>query len=133
MLKQYVKLSVLINIFFLFYALGIAWEESQVSLGSYYGGFFAWTFLPAFFFFLVFYGCYSYLKTNKIFLPNLLLMLFLSLHFFIFYLGLNIFDYADFALFKRWLSFAGISVFCGLIVKLILWLKNRTTKDDASS
>ncbi len=41
MLKQYIKLFALINAFFLFYALGITWEKSQVDSGTgYYGGFF---------------------------------------------------------------------------------------------
>ena len=137
MLKQYIKLFALINAFFLFYALGITWEKSQVDSGTgYYGGFFAWTFLPAMLFFLVLYGCYSYVKTNKIILPNLLLLLFTCLYYFwIFYSGLlstKNFDDVDFALLIKCLPFVGISVFCGLIVKLVLWLKTRMSKDDYS-
>lgn len=137
MLKQYIKLFVLINAFFLFYAIGITWEKSQVDSGTgYYGGFFAWTFLPAMLFFLVLYGCYSYVKTNKIILPNLLLLLFMCLYYFwIFYSGLlstKNFDDVDFAMLTKCLPFVGISVFCGLIVKLVLWLKTRMPKDDYS-
>lgn len=98
--------------------------------------FFAWTFLPAMLFFLVLYGCYSYVKTNKIILPNLLLLLFTCLYYFwIFYSGLlstKNFDDVDFALLIKCLPFVGISVFCGLIVKLVLWLKTRMSKDDYS-
>lgn len=137
MVKQYIKLFVLINAFFLFYALGITWEKSQVAPGAgYYGGFFAWTFLPAMFFFLALYGCYSYVKTKKIILPNLLLLLFICLYYFwIFYLGLlstNTFDDVGFTLLTKCLPFVGISVFCGFIVKLVLWLKTRMPKDDYS-
>lgn len=135
MIKQYIKLFVLINTFFLFYALGITWEKSQVDPGTgYYGGFFAWTFLPAMLFFLVLYGCYSYLRTKKIILPNLLLLLFVYLYFlWIFYSGLlstNSFDDAGLTLLIQCLPFVTISVFCGLIVKLVLWLKTRISKND---
>lgn len=135
MIKQYIKLFVLINTFFLFYALGITWEKSQVDPGTgYYGGFFAWTFLPVMLFFLVLYGCYSYLRTKKIILPNLLLLLFVYLYFlWIFYSGLlstNSFDDAGLTLLTQCLPFVTISVFCGLIVKLVLWLKTRISKND---
>lgn len=137
MSKKYFKLIVLINTFFLFYTFGIFFEKSQVSPGSgYYGGFFAWTFLPAFFFFMIFYGCYSYLKTNRIFLPNLFLLIFLAVYYYvIFYLGLlssKAVIGIDFSFFTKCFSFVGISVFCSIIVKLILWVKSKKTKDDSS-
>lgn len=137
MVKQYIKLFVLINAFFLFYALGIAWEKSQVDPGAgYYGGFFAWTFLPAMFFFLVLYGCYSYVKTKKLILPNLFLLLFICFYYFwIFYLGLlstNSFDDVGLTLLTKCLPFVGISVLCGLIAKLVLWLKTKMAKNDNS-
>ncbi len=137
MVKQYIKFFVLINAFFLFYALGITWEKAQVYPGTgYYGGFFAWTFLPAMFFFLVLYGCYAYVKTKKIVLPNLLLLIFVCIYYFwIFYLGLlstNTFDDVGFILIIKCLPFVGISVFCGLISKLVLWITSRMQKDDYS-
>lgn len=133
MVKQYIKLFIIINAFFLFYALGITWEKSQVTPGTgYYGGFFAWTFLPAMFFFLVLYGCYSYAKTKKIILPNLLLMILLPIYYFwIFYLGLlsrKSFLTVDYSFLTKCLSFVGISVLCGVIIKLVLWVKNLKTK-----
>ena len=135
MVKQYIKLSVIINAFFLFYALGITWEKSQVaSWDVYYGGFFAWSFSLAMFYFLVLYGCYSYVKTMKIILPNLLLLIFICLYYFwIFYLGplsAKTVDDVDFTLLTTCLSFVGISVFCGLIIKFVFWLKNRITKQN---
>ena len=133
MVKQYIKLFIIINAFFLFYALGITWEKSQVTPGTgYYGGFFAWTFLPAMFFFLVLYGCYSYAKTKKIILPNLLLMILLPIYYFwIFCLGLlsrKSFLTVDYSFLTKCLSFVGISVLCGVIIKLVLWVKNLKTK-----
>lgn len=133
MVKQYIKLFIIINAFFLFYVLGITWEKSQVTPGTgYYGGFFAWTFLPAMFFFLVLYGCYSYAKTKKIILPNLLLMILIPIYYFwIFYLGLlsrKSFLTVDYSFLTKCLSFVGISVLCGVIIKLVLWLKNLKAK-----
>ena len=127
MVKQYIKLFISINAFFLFYALGITWEKSQVASGAgYYGGFFAWSFLVATFFFLALYGFYSYVKTKKIILPNLLLLFFVCLYYFWIFYGLfstKGLEDVDFSLLTKCLPFVGISVFSGLIVKLILWLK----------
>lgn len=126
MLKQYIKLFAIVNVFFVFYTLGIILEKSQSS-GGYYGGFFAFTFLPAVLFFIILYGCYSYVRTKNIILPNLLLLILMCLYYFgIFYLDLlgnRSFDDFGFTALKMSLPCVGISVLCGLIIKFTSWLK----------
>lgn len=126
MLKQYIKLFAVINVFFLIYVLGIAWEEAQSS-GGYYGGFFAFSFFPALFFFVVLYGLYSYSRTKSIILPNLLLLIFMCLYnFVLFYLdllGKRPFYDLGFTALKISLPWVGISVLFGLITKFVLWIK----------
>ena len=134
MLKQYIKLFIITNVFFLIYAIGITWEEIKAEPGiDYYGGFFTWTFLPAVLFFLILYGCYSYVKTKRIILPNLLLMFLLIFYFcWIFCMtprAPKTFD-GDYILEALTWSpvFIGVSVLFGLLVKFVWRLKNGTKR-----
>lgn len=139
MTKQYVKLAVITSVFFLFYALGITWEEASAETEYYYGGFFNLTFIIALLFFVAIYGIYSYGKTKSIILPNLMLMLHIVFYcswIFCFTPRPNkIFDIAFIIeILKDSLTFVGISVFFGLLAMLIMWISKKisNTQGDGS-
>lgn len=81
MKKQYSILSVLTMCFYSIYLMGFNWEN-QFPDARQYGGPFLWSFVPALLLYLIFYGCFSYAKIQKLIIPNCLLLL-LSILFFV--------------------------------------------------
>ncbi len=81
MKKQYTILSILTMCFYSIYLMGFNWEN-QFPDARQYGGPFILSFVPAFLLYLVFYGCFSYIRTKKLIIPNCLLLL-LSILFFV--------------------------------------------------
>ena len=132
MKKQYIKLIVFNSIFFLIYMLGMIWER-QFEDARNYGGLFVWSFYPVLFVYLIFYGCYSYIKTKRVVVPNLLLLLFLVLYFvWLIYLSplsnktAGIADSYKILLLSGLIT--GVSVGFSLLTKLICFSIKRQTK-----
>ena len=80
MKKQYSILFSLNLCFCIIYLIGFNWEN-QFPDARLYGGPFILSFVPAFLLYLVFYGCFSYVKTKKLIIPNCLLLFLLILFF----------------------------------------------------
>lgn len=128
MKKQYIKLIIFNNAYFVLYTIGLIWESGFEDAKS-YGGPFALLFFPVLLAYLVFYGCYSYAKTKHIILPNLLLLFFLNVEFFwmlcygYFFSNANmIYKIPKIILLS--IICTGISVLIGLLTRLIIFLVN---------
>lgn len=130
MVKRYIKLTILLVAFFLFYALGFICEKAQIEPGeAYYGGYFTLSFLPSLLVFLIFYGCYSYATIKRIIVPHLLLLCFLLPY--CFWMWIPSRDHNPFYNFILLaLLFVGVSAVFSLLTKFICWLKHK--KKDAN-
>lgn len=131
MKKQYLLLFVLNLCFCSTYLIGFCWEN-QFPDARQYGGPFIWSFVPVFLLYLIFYGCFSYVKTKKLIIPNCLLLLF-SISFFLCwtlirigvsepFLGSNLLR-----CFPAGVIPPGISLLCGLLTKLIYYLRKKNS------
>lgn len=127
MKKQYKLLFVLNLCFCIIYLMGFKWEY-QFPDAQQYGGPFVLSFVPIFLFYLIFYGCFSYVKTKKIIIPNCLL-LFLLIPFFLCWTFIRPqeskvlwLSYLPKCLVASFISFIVSSIF-GLIAKSIYFLR----------
>lgn len=131
MKKQYLLLFVLNLCFCSTYLIGFCWEN-QFPDARQYGGPFIWSFVPVFLLYLIFYGCFSYVRTKKLIVPNCLL-LFLLILFFLTWMFIRIGSPEIFflsnllkCLLASFLS-VGISLLCGLSTKFIYYLRKKNS------
>ena len=126
MTNIYIKLGTLSGVVFLVGYIILNLEASYTQPGG-YGGYFSLSYPLVLFSYYVFYGCFSYIKTKRVLLSNLLLLL-ISVAFWILNSPRMTADVIGEAVSISFM-FCGVSFAFSLLTKLICWLKNRKSNN----